>query len=256
MNQNLLPAAFAGAVAGGLCFGILTLVSASPAGGAASASNAPSASPGAAAADSNLDRQVQALQAEDLMLADKIAALESRLDSSGGALGSRQVVGEGVASFAPEELAALKQLAQSMPADGAPVPPDFFGSVAEVVDQLEEQEEAERDARRREMELARFDEQLVEMRAELGLDDRQSDEMRGYYMQRMDNREQIMDEVRESGDWFSIRDRMGESQDLYDAAIEGVLSPAQYEQYKEEFDRGGFPGFNPGGGRGGRGRGQ
>lgn len=252
MSQSLLPGALAGAVAGGLCFGILSLISASPA--VEPGPGLAAVAPGPAAAELDVDEQLTALRAENQMLSGRLGELEARMSAGGSLAAQRQVLGDESAVLAPEEVAVLKQLAGSMPDQTGTVPAGLYGSVAQVVSDLEDQEREERDARRREAELERFDERMTEMRAELGLDDGQADAMRGHYMQRMDSREQILNEARETGDFFSIRDSMRESQDLYDAALEGVMSPAQFASYQEQFSDRGFGG-GPGGGFGGGGRG-
>ena len=260
MSQTLIPAAVAGAAASALCFGFLSLMTSGSTPVANSGSEVAAVGPAPASAGTDLSERLIALDTENSMLSARVSELENLIAGGGGALTGRQVVGEeAVAALAPEELSILKQLAAATPSGDGTVPPALYVSVAQVVSDLEDQEREERDARRRELELERYEERLVEMRAELGLDDSQADSMLGYYMQRVDSREQILNEARESGDFAGIRDGMRESQDLYDTAIEGVLSPSQFATYQESFAgnngrRGGGGGGGAGGFFGGGGR--
>ncbi len=137
-------------------------------------------------------------------------------------------------------------------------------TVEAVIELREERERQERATRRAAEAEKRVEDRLAKMQSELGLDMNQMNGMRDVYA----NRDAKMTEMRtamrqgwEDGgmDRTKMREMWGEVRTETDTAIQGVMTPSQYEQYKEggydDFGgRGGGRGGNNNGG-GGRGRG-
>ena len=246
MSHTNLIAALAGAVAGAATFGMLTVLGGEPEVASAAAGTDAVSPQRLDAADADLAEELTRLTAANEMLAQRVAALEAR--PGGDALATRTAVADEVEPLSLEEVSALRQLVAGADPVDPTVPAGLYGSVAKVVSDLEAQEEAERAERRREAELQRIDERLDEMVPALGLNGYQRDEMYAVLVERMDARDTLFQEIRESGDWFGMRDQMGDLMTGYEERIEGLLAPDQYESYREEFS-GGRGGFGGGPGR-------
>ncbi len=146
--------------------------------------------------------------------------------------------------------------------EGAPsvANPSLESAVANVIEQREEREEQERQQRRADAETKRLEDRLAKLQTDLGLDQTQLDSMRGIYQtqsDKVDEMRETMREARDSGlDMGSMREMWTGLRDETNQAIEGVLSPTQYEQYKESNSNNGWGGRGGrGGDTGGRGRG-
>ncbi len=145
--------------------------------------------------------------------------------------------------------------------EGAPTitSPSLESAVANVIEQREEQEEQDRQQRRADAEAKRLEDRLAKLQTDLGLDQTQLDSMRGIFQgqtAKVDEMRQTMREARDSGlDMGSMREMWTGLRDETNLAIQGVLSPSQYEQYEESNSnqRWGGRGGDNGGGRGGRG---
>ncbi len=139
--------------------------------------------------------------------------------------------------------------------------PSLESAVANVIEMREEREKQEREQRRADAEAKRLEDRLAKLQTELGLDQTQLDSMRGIFQDqtaKVDEMRQTMREARDSGlDMGSMREMWTGLRDETNTAIQGVLSPSQYEQYQEStpiqrwVGRGGDTGGR--GGRGGRG---
>ena len=141
-------------------------------------------------------------------------------------------------------------------------------TVERVLEQREERERLERDQRRAAERERRVEDRLAKMQQELGLDLGQMNQMRALYLERDAKRDEMRQTIRQGfEDGTMNRESMGElwktMQTEHETALQGILTPGQFEQYQESgYDdpwggrggRGGRGGDNGGGnGRGGRG---
>jgi hypothetical protein len=147
--------------------------------------------------------------------------------------------------------------------EGAPASiasPSLESAVANVIEMREEREDQERQQRRADAEAKRMEDRLAKLQTDLGLDQTQVDSMRGIFQNqtvKVDEMRQSMREARDSGlDMGSMREMWTGLRDDTNTAVQGILSPSQYEQYEESNSNrgwGGRGGGDTGGGRGGRG---
>ncbi len=146
--------------------------------------------------------------------------------------------------------------------EGAPASiasPTLESAVANVIEMREERENQERQQRRADAETKRMEDRLAKLQTDLGLDQTQVDSMRGVLQNqtaKVDEMRQTMREARDSGlDMGSMREMWTGLRDETNTAVQGILSPSQYEQYEESNSSRGWGGRggDTGGGRGGRG---
>lgn len=130
-----------------------------------------------------------------------------------------------------------------------------------VMEMREERERQERDQKRAEEREKRSEDRLAKMQQELGLDLTQMNQMRDLYLNRDEKRDDMRRQMREgfeSGtmDRGAMREMWGALQEEHTAAVEGILTPTQFDQYKEngyDNDRGGRGGNRGGDNAGGGG---
>lgn len=190
-----------------------------------------------------------------------------------------------------ERLSRLELAALSAPADSGPTPilaspemvADLQQQVARLAEErgdidvsgldleqldaaltvLREREEAERDEQRQAMREQRLEERLAELAEALGLNSYQVDQMRTVANDGAEQRDALMDEIRESGDFGSMRERFETLGADLTARMETFLTADQMAGFEDNGGLrslsgrgpGGFGGGGFGGGGGRRGRG-
>ena len=246
MNNTILVAVLVGALSGtGGALVARALVPADSAPERTSASEG--LSPGDTSDDTALLEALEALRLQNDDLALRLAALE-RSD--------RSSVREDLGAAPTEDLAAIQKqvtdLAAALQNPQSAEAASLRSSVRVAMDQIREEESAERDRERADRNIERIDERLTELQTELGLDQVQMKSMREVMLVQTDKRSALFASMRDgSMDRGEIREQMGVLRDETNASLQGILTPMQYEDYEKlEGDRG-FGGF--GGGRGGRG---
>lgn len=216
----------------------------------------------AAAPDDGAD--LDALRAENDQMRSRLKDIEAEMASL------RQSRRESVASSNAPALAdnldldAIQDMLAAMNAPNQPAP----AGLARLVDQaIVDREQREKDAKEAE-DLAkreeRMDERIADMSTKLGLDNVQAKSVRDALWNKDEMRSELWTQARNGeipGGRDEIRGMMEDLNENADLAIQQALSPAQWEQYQEEYDNGGGRGgFDRGGGgdrggdRGGRGR--
>ncbi len=197
------------------------------------------------------DRMERLLDGQE-MLADRIARLEAR--PLAASTPRRAPVALPAAPAMPAE---LERLAASLSDESAPLPSNFTARVGEAMEEVRELERQEEAARREERFEDRMERRLAELQESLGLSTGQVLSLGNVLRDDRTARTELFTEIRESGDWGSIREASQALREDRDAALAGVLTPSQLEQYQEEEsdDRGwgGWGGGGRGGGGGGRG---
>lgn len=225
--------------------------------------------------------EAQSMDVESAVL-DRLVAIEARMDANARAIdelaskpqlvpvaGSSRLdmASAGATGLTKEEVMALiKETATeelSAPSSVA------AATVEAVIEQREERERQERDVRRAEEREKRVEDRLAKMQSELGLDMNQMNGMREVYTTRDEKMNEMRASMRqgwETGgmDRTKMREMWTDLRTETDTAIQGVLTPTQFDQYKENgYDdfggrggRGGGGGGDAGGGGGGGGRGR
>ncbi len=146
----------------------------------------------------------------------------------------------------------------------AAVTPNFQRAVESAIEMRDERRRAEREVERAEAAEKRMEDRLAKLQTELGLDQNQVNSMRTVYQDQEIKRDELRTEMREmrengTGSREDMRDMWRGLTDSTNESIQGILTPSQYETYKESdsandrgFGRGGGGGGgNDGGGRGG-----
>ncbi|MEM6674947.1 MAG: hypothetical protein AAF726_19010 [Planctomycetota bacterium] len=116
--------------------------------------------------------------------------------------------------------------------------PEMQSVVENVIEMREERERLEREQRRADAETERLENRLADLQTELGLDQGQVASMRSILQDERVRQTEMRDKMREARDagtmnMTEMRDMWIEMRDTTNAAVEGVLSPSQYEKYEE-----------------------
>jgi hypothetical protein len=166
----------------------------------------------------------------------------------------------------PESVADLKehvtQLDKAFAQMGASKGAGMFTieDVGAALEEIRAQEESDRDAGREEQRAERLAERLAEVAKELGLDSYQQQQLAVVAAEATEARNEIFNEIRESGDWNTLRDSIEAGRSAFDTTLSAFLSTDQFTSFSEmgglgSLSGGGYRGS--GGGRnwgGGRGR--
>ncbi len=192
--------------------------------------------------------QLIALRRQGDELAMRLTALESARAGR-----AREVV----AGAESEDYAQLQQdiadLAAALKNPQSAQAAGLRNSVRFAMEQLREEENAEREREREGRDIARIDERLAELQSKLGLDQVQMKSMREVLLTESTKRTELFQEMRGGGmDRQTIRAAMGELRDETKASLSNILTPMQLEDYAELDNGGRFGGRGDGGGRGGR----
>lgn len=241
---TVVVAALAGGATAALVLTLGSPSSPAPAEGSAATSAAVASPSGDVEA---LQEQITALEIESRELRQRLAELEDRAD-----LSARTSAGA-----PPEELAA--QVAAKLSADGAtPAPSALKTEVAQALEQLRADERAEAARAREQRELQRIEERLTDLRTRLNLSPAQENDLRALFLAER-TAEAEYDRQREAGtSRDALRDVREQQRKDFTAKLTTILSPEQYESYRQRDNRrGGDAGAtgNNGGGNNNRGRG-
>lgn len=138
--------------------------------------------------------------------------------------------------------------------------PKLERAVEAVIEMRDERRKLERDQERAAATEKRMEDRLAKLQTELGLDQNQVNSMRTIYQDQETRRGELRTEMMAmrdagTGSREDMRDMWKGLTEQTNVAIQGALTPSQYETYQESYanDRGGRGGGggNDGGGRGG-----
>jgi chromosome segregation ATPase len=181
---------------------------------------------------------IDALREDTRALVDRVEALEigAELAPVGG--GPTRVASS-ITMSDVEELLDARLGGDGEDVELAAVTPEVLKTVEAAIELREERQRQEREQRRIEQEQQRMEDRLADLQTKLGLDQNQVNQMRTIFQdeaQRRDEMRDTMRELRDSGtmDRDQVRQLWTDARDATNQAIQGVLSPAQYEQYQEE----------------------
>ena len=138
------------------------------------------------------------------------------------------------------------------------VSPAFVASVGKALEAIQAREEAEREARRKELQAQRIEERVAKLQQELGLNHRQASDLRTALIAQDDKREALFAGMRDGlGDPRDLRDSFRVIREETHATLQTVLTPEQFNGFvqSEDFDfgrRGPDPSGRPFGGEGSR----
>ena len=239
MSNPLPLVLIASLVAGGAGAAATTMLSAKPA--AASTT-------GITQDNSDILAKLDSMEQSYYSMADRLEALERNSELVPVGNGS-----ERVSAVAPEivlEDAVRNVLASMDDTEAIAATPKLEKAVEAVIEMREERRSLERDQKRAEAEEKRLEDRLAKLQTDLGLDQNQLNSMRSIYQDQDEQRAGLRDKMTELRDAGGSRDDVRalwtDLRDSTNTAIQGVLSPTQYETYQESNQ-------NDGGGRGGRG---
>ena len=211
-----------------------------------SVESAPSA-PGSDAGE--LQRSLDELRLADTALVQRLSGFEARLAAMENA---RTAVAEEASEAESSALDLVPHADDGRVAGEIPLTPAFVDSVGKALKRIKDREEAEREARRKELQAQRIEERVMRFQQELRLDNRQTKDLRSALITQDDKREALMLSMRDGlGDPREARDGFRALRDETLATIQGFLTPDQFTLYKQseesEFGRRGFGDFGPGG---------
>lgn len=190
-------------------------------------------------------RALDELRMENAALTERLSALEARLAE----LQSTRTPAAPSGGESPAE----------RPADDAPgavlrpdlvfdVTPAFVTSVGKALDTIHAREEAEREAKRKELQAQRVEERVAKLQQELGLNHRQATDLRTALITQDDKREALFQGMRDGlGDPRDMRESFRVIRDETHASLQTVLTPEQFAGYLKtedsDFARRGPPDF-------------
>ncbi len=190
-------------------------------------------------------RALNELRLDNAALRERLVALEARLAEFASTRTPLAVESDGGAGL---EFAAARAARQPSPEFA--VDDDFVASVGRALDQIEAKDAAARELRRKEQQALRIEERVAQLQQELGLTNRQASDVRTTLIGADDKREALFAGLRENqGDPRELRDGFRTLRDETYTALQGVLTPEQFETFKKsdesDFGRRDFGG--PGG---------
>jgi hypothetical protein len=199
----------------------------------------------AADASAETQRVLEDLRVANAQLQARLATLEARVGE----------VQSGRTAVAPEstrvELATSEVLApetRSLAALAGPeLSPQFVDSVGQAMEKIRDKEEAEREKKRKELQAQRVEERVTRLQRDLGLNNRQSGDLRTAFLTQDEKREQLFQGMRDGqGDPRDMKETFRTLRDETLTTIQGILTPEQYTAFQkteeDEFGRRGFGG--------------
>ena len=251
VSQSTFSAVLVGALAGSVAAAVVTLVL-SPSGGSRSLEDKLPGAP-VQAADSGAALEALArLESENQALELRIATLEARPRVSN----PRAPVQE-----SSDRVAALRGDASSSESEAArliteagSISQTYYEDFRVAADLYDAEKAAAREERRRVERQERNEERVLRLAETLGLDDYQTDRVRGILGSQDEQRSTMFEQMRADGDVGLSREEMRASmskiEDEANAAMQAVLTPIQYEEYQSTTRGGGNRGGGGGGNRG------
>jgi len=192
----------------------------------------------------DVSRALDELRMENSALKERLTTLEARLaEVSSMRTPSASMAdpdrGDRSVDDAPD--AALRS------ASAPEVSPAFVASVGKALDAIQAKEEADREAKRKELQAQRIEERVAKLQQELGLTNRQASDVRTALIAQDDKREKLFADMRDGvGDPRDLRDSFRVIRDETHATLQNVLTPEQLSTFvqSEESDfRRGPPDF-------------
>ena len=249
--SNTLPILIAASIFAGGAGAVATTVLINP------GSNAHSSDTTVATGETEFLTAVDVLREENRMLVDRVDALEltAQLAPVGGAPRTAAAIDRSeIEDIVKDVLGSLDT------GDGTVVAatPAMQAAVESVLDMREDRERQEREAKRAEAQVKRLEDRIAKLQTDLGLDQNQTNSMRTVLQDEETLRNEArtkMREARDSGnmDMGNLRQVWTDMTDTTNQAVQGILSPSQYEQYQESQPSnrwgGGGRGNTGGGGR-------
>lgn len=190
-------------------------------------------------------RELDDLRMENVALTERLSALEARLAE--------------LQSTRTPAMPNANESVATRPADDAPgsalrpdpafeVTPAFVASVGKALDTIHAREEAEREAKRKELQAQRVEERVAKLQQELGLSNRQATDVRTALIAQDDKREALFLSMRDGlGDPRDMRDSFRTIRDETHASLQTILTADQFAGYlkteESDFARRGPPDF-------------
>jgi len=171
---------------------------------------------------------LEELRLENASLQERLATLEARLAESQSARTPVAVQ----SADAAERVAPLASDGGMQAATMLDVTPEFVASVDQALDRIKAREDAERELRRKELQALRVEERVTKLQAELGLNSRQSSDLRTTLIAQDDKREALFSSMRD-GEPRDMRESMRALRDETHTALQSFLTPAQFEGYQK-----------------------
>jgi hypothetical protein len=171
---------------------------------------------------------LEELRLENASLQERLATLEARLAESQSA--RTPVVAQ--SADTAEMIEALASDGGMHAATMLDVTPEFVASVDQALNRIKAREDAERELRRKELQAQRVEERVTKLQAELGLNNRQSSDLRTTLIAQDDKREALFSSMRD-GEPRDMRESMRTLRDETHTALQSFLTPAQFEAYQK-----------------------
>ena len=140
----------------------------------------------------------------------------------------------------------VRALLEAMKTDRGELPTNFHASVANVIEDIRAIEDAERGRERAERSADRIADRVSELTVELGLSTQQASQLHDQMAVYEEKRNELRDEVRESGGWSAAREGFRVLREEGNTELQKIFTADQFTRYQELEDGGR-------GGRGGRG---
>lgn len=246
MSNPLPLVLLASLVAGGAGAAATTILTSKP--------DASAQTTGVTADSSELLAKLDSMESNYNDLLDRISTLED--DAQLAPIGAPERISATASEAEIEEV--VREVLAGPAAASALTTPELDRRLEAVIEMREERRSQERKAERAAAAEKRMEDRLAKLQSDLGLDQNQVNGMRTIYQDQEIARGELRDKVQEmrdngTGSREEMRDMFRGLTDTTNEAIQGVLTPSQYETYQESNnnDRGGRGGNNGGGGRGG-----
>lgn len=254
VSQSTFSAVLVGALSGSVAAALVTLVL-SPSGGSRSLEGQLQGAPVQAAESGTALEALARLEDENQALELRIATLEARPQVSNLRAPVEESSDRGAALRG--EGGSRESEAARLITEAGSISQAYYEDFRMAADLYDAEKAAARDERRRVERQERNEARVLRLAETLGLDDYQTDRVRGILGSQDEQRSTMFEQMRADGDLGLSREEMRASmskiEDEANAAMQAVLTPIQYEQYQSSTrgasNRGG--GATRGGGGGG-----
>jgi len=219
-----LIAALAGLVCGALGAGLVVALR-----------QEPPREPGAEAARvAALRASLRELEAEQVGLTRRVRELELATMRLGDEdVATREVVEPMRADVEDVEAVLEEAAGQAAREDLARLDEELPDLVGEIMTRMREQEQAEREERREEARSHLLEERVARLTQELDLSFYQAEEMKRILGEQDTERRGIIEEARENGTFFEVRDEMRALSEATEGEIATILTATQLEGYRD-----------------------
>lgn len=191
------------------------------------------AAPAPALGSSVHSRALDELRMENSALTERLTSLEARLAELQSTRTPVVSMGDGSA----ERLLDDAPDAAFRSASAPEVTPAFVASVGKALDAIKASEEAEREAKRKELQALRIEERVAKLQQDLGLNHRQSSDLRTALIAQDDKRETLFTSMRDGlGDPRDLRESFRVIRDETHATLQTILTPEQFSGFLQTED--------------------